>query len=143
MRRQLKRNLLERAAVYDAPDDDGFAPDLLPVQFNGRVGARHAVSGERRLLLAVLEDAIVWYLRGPQPGEPPYSNAASEARRWVEARGDRGLFSYKSICDLLGIDAQQLRNALRQAISEGRSTGRFPVRSKPARPAAGRETQAA
>ena len=87
-------------------------------------------SGETRLLLAVLEDAIVCYLRGPQPGEPPYSNPGSEARRWVETRGDRGLFSYESICGLLNIDAQRLRKLLRQTISKSRTPGRLAVRPK-------------
>ncbi len=132
MRRQLvKRSLFDGAAVVDVASDDlGFAPDLLPVQFAERVGARHVVSGETRLLLAVLEDAIVCYLRGPQPGEPPYSNPGSEARRWVETRGDRGLFSYESICGLLNIDAQRLRKLLRQTISKSRTPGRLAVRPK-------------
>jgi hypothetical protein len=92
---------------------------LLPVQFNGAIGRRRALSGEKRLLLAVLEDAISWYLKNPNPVNRQRDDVVQEARRWIEARDDRGIFAYETICDLLEINADRLRLALR-AVSERR-----------------------
>ncbi len=92
---------------------------LLPVQFNELVRRRHDLSGEKRLLLAVLEDAILWYLKNPSPASYGQNREVREARCWVEARGDRGIFSYDTVCDFLGIDARRLRVALRGALRKG------------------------
>jgi hypothetical protein len=65
-----------------------FQPDtLLPSQFFDRVRRRSEHEGERRLMIAVLEDAV----------EDP-------DRSW--------LFSFQNICDVLDIDANYLRRGL-------------------------------
>ena len=70
-----------------------FQPDtLLPSQYFDRIRRRASFDGERRLMVAVLEDADAWI--------------ESDDKSWI--------FSFENICDVLGIDATYLRKGLRR-----------------------------
>ena len=86
---------------------------MLPTQ--GLDGTRSAAaSGERRLMAAVLTDAIQVYLKGRRE-----SLLFREAERWIES-SDRGwLLSYENVCDVLQIDAGLLRRALHRYAASG------------------------
>jgi len=86
---------------------------MLPSQ--GLDGTRSAAaSGERRLMAAVLTDAIQVYLKGRRE-----SLLFREAERWIES-SDRGwLLSYENVCEVLTIDAGRLRRALRGYAASG------------------------
>ncbi|HLK11319.1 MAG TPA: hypothetical protein VKW76_08055 [Candidatus Binatia bacterium] len=90
-----------------------FEPEtMLPTQFFGRVVHRTRDSGERRLMAAILEDAVhtmMVYDRGYRRGP----RELREARRWIESRDRRWIFSFERICEALDIDATCLRRALR------------------------------
>ena len=78
--------------------------------------------GERRLLLAVLIDAIN-VLQSWQGGRGDRRNFA-EAARWVTTRGTGHLFSFDSVCDALGIDSELLRSRLRVLIVRSANSAR-------------------
>ena len=97
----------------DSTQDD--APDiLLPQQHNELQRRCHELPGELRLMFAVLEDAIVCYLR--------YMNAKSRQRRrffyevqhWMNSRYCKGLFAFETLCEVLGIDGDKLSSMLEQ-----------------------------
>jgi hypothetical protein len=100
-------------------------------------GSLAARSGEHRLMLAILEDAIAIFVKSVS-GSAVNRNDAKAARAWLESR-DRTLpFSFESICDLLGFDACYMRRglwALRMAPAEAalrlavRHHGGFSARS--------------
>ena len=72
-----------------------------------------ALSGEHRLMLAILADAVLVYVKSFAEGTA--SPAAREARVWLHSR-DRSLpFAFESICDLLGLDSSYIRRGLRTA----------------------------
>lgn len=70
-------------------------------------------SGARVLMRAVLRDAILC-LQGQAPDVSKRCRAriANEARTWVISRDLTYVFSFETICDVLGIDANQLRARL-------------------------------
>ncbi len=66
---------------------------------------RH-VTPEKRLMVAVLEEALLILRRGEQLERKPFG----EAREWLMSEGTAGLFSYRNICDVLDLDADRIRN---------------------------------
>jgi hypothetical protein len=98
-----------------------FEPDtLLPVQYNEIMRRRSVLEGEHKLMVAVLEDAVECYLK--------HMNAKSRRRRllfyevqnWMNAKNRVGLFSYQTLCEMLGIDAKALKAALESRLKESR-----------------------
>jgi hypothetical protein len=92
---------------------DLFAPDIvLPEQFFE--GARHdsQASGEKALMLAVLEDGIRCFqehLRNPRSNPRLLSQ---QAEAWIRAVDYEWPFSFNNVCETLRIDPGALRAAL-------------------------------
>jgi hypothetical protein len=88
-------------------------PDIfLPAQFYGSAGLSRKLEGEKRLMIAVLKDAVecLEKYRGSRNSvaRSHYENAIA----WVMDNGTDWLFSFTNICDLLGFDPQYLRDVL-------------------------------
>src|SRR5713101_7236360 len=90
-----------------------FQPDtLLPSQFFDRMRRRVEHDGERRLMIAVLEDAVDVYRKQAAAQEARGQQLLREAEEWIEDRDRTWLFSFENICDVLDIDAEYLRRGL-------------------------------
>jgi len=88
-------------------------PDVfLPSQFYGSGGLSRQLDGEKRLMIAILKDAVECLnkYRGARSslGSSQYQNALE----WIEDEGTEWLFSFNNICDLLGFDPDYLRKVL-------------------------------
>src|SRR5262245_47856517 len=88
-------------------------PDIyLPLQFYGAGGLSRKLEGEKRLMIAILKDAVecLEKYRAARSGigRVQYQNAIE----WVEDTGTEWLFSFTNICDLLGFDPHYLREVL-------------------------------
>jgi hypothetical protein len=92
---------------------DLFAPDVvLPEQFFEGARRDSYISGEKALMLAVLEDGIRCFqehLRNPR-SNPRLLSQQSEA--WIRAVDYEWPFSFNNVCETLGIDPSALRSAL-------------------------------
>jgi hypothetical protein len=71
---------------------------LLPVQFRD---VAIACTPERRLMVAVLEDAVVAATKG-----------FTDALDWFDADEEAWLFSFLGICDVLELDPEAVRAAV-------------------------------
>ena len=102
----------------DAYIDGPFSLEcVLPSQFARR---RAPHTGEERLIMAVLEDAIRCFF-----GDDP--QARIESTVWLRERGGAGPFAFENICDVLGLEAGQLRKGLfRQRASLNANGGAEP-----------------
>jgi hypothetical protein len=88
-------------------------PDIfLPSQFYGSGGLSRQLEGEKRLMIAVLKDAVecLEKYRGARSsaGRSHYDNAIE----WVKDTDTDWLFSFTNICDLLGFDPNYMREVL-------------------------------
>ena len=88
-------------------------PDIsLPSQFYGTGGLSRKLEGEKRLMIAILKDAVECLdkYRGCRSslGRANYQNALE----WVEDKSTDWLFSFANICDFLGFDPDYLREVL-------------------------------
>ena len=92
---------------------DLFTPDIvLPEQFIQGARRDSFISGEKALMLAVLEDGIRCFqehLRNPRSNPRMLSQ---EAEAWIKAVDYDWPFSFHNVCETLGIDADALRGAL-------------------------------
>ena len=92
-------------------EPDGVYP-LLPKQYFQLVTGRKLPDGEKRLMLAVLEEAIRSYVLGMTAKSQTGQREFEEVRRWVETRGHRGLFTFENLCEVFDIQPDQLRAQL-------------------------------
>jgi hypothetical protein len=91
-----------------------FQPDtLLPSQYFDRIRRRASSDGERRLMVAVLEDAVDVYRKQAGARDRKRRQLFEDAEEWIESDDQSWIFSYQNICDVLGIDAGYLRKGLR------------------------------
>jgi hypothetical protein len=90
-----------------------FEPDaLLPTQYLDTVRRIVPIEPEKRLMWAVLEDAIDSYQSFFTARKPKAPDAVNEAEQWIFTKDERWFFSFDNICDLLGFDAEYLRAGL-------------------------------
>lgn len=83
---------------------------ILPVQCGEARRKKMPSEGERKLLFAVLEDAIRCYLRCRDGSRSARKNPEfREAAEWLGCDEEYGPFAFVSVCEALGIDADRLR----------------------------------
>lgn len=88
-------------------------PDIfLPSQFYGAGGLSRKLEGEKRLMIAILKDAVECLEKYRDArngtGRSNYLNAVE----WVEDTGTEWLYSFTNICELLGFDPSYMRETL-------------------------------
>ncbi len=94
-----------------------FEPDtLLPVQYYELMRRRNVLEGERKLMFAVLEDAIDCYLKNMNAKGRRRRILFYEVQNWMSIRNRAGLFSYETLCETLGVDPNGLRAALERRL---------------------------
>ena len=81
---------------------------LLPVQFHG-ARRRAAIEPERRLMLAMLVDAVRCFQSSSEPRLPAKRREYAEAQSWIFSDDDSGFFSFGAICNALEIDRKSVR----------------------------------
>jgi hypothetical protein len=70
--------------------------------------------GERRLRLAVLEDAIACFQKHAGARHSRGRRLFREAEAWIMEGGQNSAYSFEEVCDALGLDSNCLRDGLRQ-----------------------------
>ena len=78
------------------------------------VGARHGQTGEQRLLLALLSDAMQAYSAELARRKRPHR--IRELRRWFESTDRSYVFAFESVCDALGLDVGYVRRRVLGAV---------------------------
>jgi hypothetical protein len=88
-------------------------PDvMLPAQFFRVLRGREAHGGERRLIIAVLEDAINCFQKNLFATDNRGQRLFRDAESWLMSV-DRGLpFAFENICEFLSLDAEYIRQGL-------------------------------
>jgi hypothetical protein len=91
-----------------------FEPDtILPTQFYAMFKNSQYREPERRLMVAILEDAVSCLSTDPHRSNPRQKKQYEEAKTWVAADEEsEWIFSFKNICEVLGMDPGYLRRGL-------------------------------
>ena len=99
---------------------------VMPVQFH----AAPATSPEKRLMLAVLDDALDIYRKHAHAPGRRWRRSVAETESWLFSDDTSWPFSFVNVCQMLGIDVDWLRMQLRQA--DGRETiAKTPIETLP------------
>ena len=107
---------------------DASVPEtILPIQYFDRLTARVTDVPEKRLMFAVLLDAVIHLQRRDSRG-------AAEAVEWIEGEPDGSVFSFQNICESLGLEPTGLARAL-LAWHHGPRTARLGVPARQLRTA--------
>lgn len=111
-----------KAVVVAAPPVNS-SPALTPVTeevltpeqfFTAADRSKIAWTPERRLLLAVLEDAVGMFLRYRNTHTTRGKRLFRETQAWFTATDRTSLCAFETICDYLHLDADYLRLGLRR-----------------------------
>jgi len=105
-------------------------PDsIMPAQYHSAPADRGA-DGERRLMRAVLVDAIECYLKHMTTAVAKYRRLFHDTERWIFSRDVAWPFSFENICDALDLDPRPIRATLRErrrAVVGDRYMGPLPM----------------
>jgi hypothetical protein len=114
-------------------NNDLFQEDAsLPAQYWETFSRKRDLEPEKRLLLAVLDNAIRSYRTLVFTGGRRFA----EVETWLFSEDSDDTFSFRNICDVLGLSATRIRQSLRTWRS---SEAQRPMEKHPrARPAYGR-----
>lgn len=90
-----------------------FAPNaLLPLSLLENAVLRTAVRPEKRLMLAVLREAVMTFQRYVEVKNRRSSRLFREVEEWIDSGDVLWPFAFENICAALGIDAEYLRRGL-------------------------------
>lgn len=98
--------------IYDS--EPFISEIILPDQFFSRRSPNSPINNpEKKLMYAVFEDALKCFLRGKNKQVSKRSVYLScEAKEWFYSCETGWLFSFENICDVLGLSAEAIREAL-------------------------------
>jgi hypothetical protein len=101
-----------------------FAPDtLLPGQYFDRIRRGKDLTGEQRLMIAVLELAVEDYMKHATARDRLRQGLFAEAERWIESTDRSWVYAFETICDHLGLDVDYVRRGLRGRRERARDHG--------------------
>lgn len=110
-----------------------FVPDVItPEQYYDMRRDDSAIAPVKRLMMAVLEDALRCFQNNAEAKSGPRKRLFAEAEEWLCGEGGDGPFSFETVCETLGIEPQFLRGGLKEWRSqqlEGVSARRLARRS--------------
>ncbi len=90
-----------------------FQPDsLLPVQYFENFRRKVQTEPEKRLLLAVLEDALACYQKHFSSRGGRGMRLFRETEEWIFREESTRPFSFTNICEVVGFDPQYIRSGL-------------------------------
>jgi len=78
-------------------------------QFDVEMDETTSLVPEHRLMLAVLEDALVTFQTGLKSSDPVRRQYFCEVGRWVSSADTESPFSFENICSTLGLDPDYIR----------------------------------
>lgn len=90
-----------------------FQPDtLLPDQYLDTFRRKLHLEPEKKLMLAILEDAIACYQKYLFARDSKGKALFQEAEEWLEEVNGAGVFAFDSVCETLGLNPDYLRRGM-------------------------------
>lgn len=112
-----------------------FVPDVLtPGQYYDSRRDDSTIAPLKRLMLAVLEDALRCFQNNAGTKSGARKRLFAEAEQWLCGEGGDGPFAFETVCETLGIEPSFLRSGLKEwraqqiaGVSPRRLARRSPV----------------
>ena len=87
---------------------------IVPSQFFDRIRAERSSQPEKRLMLAVMEDAITTFQKSVHGATRRQRRLLKETEEWISSSDTSWPFSFENICTALDIEADYMRSGLRR-----------------------------
>jgi len=87
---------------------------LMPSQFFSRIGRAARVEGERRLMVAVLEDAVRCFRKYSVASNRRGRRLFREVEAWFMEPDTGSALTFDYVCEASGLDADSIRSGLRR-----------------------------
>jgi hypothetical protein len=88
-------------------------PDtMLATQFFGALRRKPGMDGERRLMIAVLEDAVHCFHKQIHATDPKARQLFRDAEAWIRSTDQSWPFSFVNVCDTLDLNPDWVREGL-------------------------------
>ncbi|MEO8602106.1 MAG: hypothetical protein ABI629_05975 [bacterium] len=108
--------------MWSGVSDEMLVPDAaLPSQFADIWHRTRAISPERALALAVLQEAVVDLEKYRFATRRRQQRLFWEAYQWIASNDQRWPFSYVNLCELIGMDPDSARKRLLGEMAPPRS----------------------
>ncbi|MGH7832826.1 MAG: hypothetical protein ACREQK_04225 [Candidatus Binatia bacterium] len=104
--------------------------DILATQRYIDEFCKKALMPEERLILAILEDAVITFQKYAGVRAPTAAILFQEAEDWIMERGDDRIFSFEHVCETLDLNADYIRRGLTRW-KEKNSKRRFKPGKRP------------
>ena len=101
------------SVTFDDRYTGNLEPDtLLPSQFFGALRRKAQLDGERRLMVAVLEDAVNCFQKQVHATDPKARQLFLDAKEWITSTDQSLFFSFVNVCETLDLDPNYVREGL-------------------------------
>ncbi len=128
-------NATAERIVAEEPAERLFSSEIiLPVQFLDRTSLKPSDRPEKRLMLAVLEEAVATFQRYVTAKNRRGQRLFQEAEDWIRSTDADWPFNFENVCGALEIEPEYLRRGLEAWKQKQRQAGggaqiyRFPFR---------------
>ena len=102
-----------RESIVGEGDSRLFQPDiLLPAQYFATLRRKGAQEPERRLVVAILEDAVDCFHKHLFARDHKARQLFEDAEAWILCEDREWPFSFENICELLDLNPEYLRRGL-------------------------------
>jgi hypothetical protein len=92
-----------------------FEPDTLAsAQYFQNFRRKTWIEPEKRLILAMLEDAVTCFQIYLTARSGRGKRVFNEAEEWIMIKDDDWIFSFESVCEMLGFNPEYVRQGLRR-----------------------------
>ena len=103
--------------MTDTNTEDRYAgflqPDaILPAQFFQSLRSKSQFDGERRLMIAVLEDAVNCFMKQLHATDPKARQLYVDAEEWVSNDDRTWFFAFDNVCETLDLNPDYVREGL-------------------------------
>ena len=88
------------------------AEAVLPLQFHSNRRGIRSIEPLRRLMVAMLVDAVHVSQTKFEARQPSTRREFAEVRRWIFSDDENGIFSFRAVCEALEIDSHTIREGL-------------------------------
>lgn len=97
-------------------------PDIIASHRYQNVFQNRQISPEKRLILAILDDAVQAFVATIKPRNHKERREFEEAQTWIMEKNSNWIFSFDSVCSELALDPDYLRSGLQKLKAEARGT---------------------
>jgi hypothetical protein len=107
---------VDAEAMSTTATDDRFDGPMVPETILAEqmldVGQHSRMTGERRLMIAVLEDGVRCVLKLAASRDPLQRGLAAEAEEWIRSTDRSRLFAFENVCQALDLDPDYVRDGI-------------------------------